>query len=122
MARVPSDTITLRGPLFEKKIDKVVQDAIIGEAMLKFEKRIKEPSRKAQKRRGFRKNPLRTVELKGRGGGLASSSVSLVIASPTGNFPRMSGSSWTRKNIAAVKAMRGRVLRSVAKKIVAELS
>ena len=38
------------------------------------------------------------------------------------NRPRMSGIKWTQHNIRAIKAMSPRVLRSVAKRIVRELS
>ena len=112
MARIPSDIIVLRGPLFTKRIDKVVQGAIIDEAMGKFEERVRRKGRRI----GRKRNPIPEGKLtKGR------SEVKLQLET-TLNYPRTTGSSWQRKNIAAIKAMRGRVLRKVAKRIVGELS
>lgn len=106
-----SGTVRLRGPLFEKKIDKVVEQAIIREAMGKFEERVRRKGRKI----GRKRNPIGPGDLtKGRG------AVTLELETSLHN-PRTTGRSWQRKNIAAIKAMRGRVLRKVAKRIVGEL-
>ena len=103
--------VIVRGPLFEKRIDRVVEAAIMGEAMEKFEKRITRKGRKI----GRKRNPIGPGDLsKGK-------TITLTMHS-TLNWPRTSGGSWTRKNVAAVNAMKGRVLRSVAKRIVGELS
>lgn len=106
----PTDVITLRGPLFTKRIDKVVQAAIIAEAMEKFEKRITRKGRKI----GRKRNPIGP-------GDLSKGKTTTLTMTSSLNWPRTSGGKWTQKNVAAVKAMRGRVLRKVAKRIVAEL-
>ena len=103
--------ITLRGPLFEKRIDRVVEAAIMGEAMEKFEKRLTRKGRKI----GRKRNPIGPGDLtKGK-------TIQLTMTS-TLNWPRTSGIKWTQHNVKAIKAMAPRVLRSVAKKIVGELS
>ena len=111
MARIPSDIIVLRGPLFTKRIDKVVQGVIIDEAMGKFEERITRKGRKI----GRKRNPIGPGDLtKGK-------TIQLTMTSSL-HRPRTSGIKWTQHNVRAIKAMRGRVLRSVAKRIVGELS
>ena len=108
----PTDVITVRGPLFTKRIDKTVEQAIIKEAMDKFGERVRRKGRKI----GRKRNPIGEGKLtKGRG------EVKLELETSL-NYPRTTGRSWQRKNIAAVKAMRGRVLRKLAKRIVGELS
>ncbi len=107
-----SSVVTLRGPFFEKRINKEVEGAIISEAMDKFETRVRRKGRKI----GRKRNPIGEGKLtKGR------NTVTLEIGTSL-NWPRASGKSWQRKNIAAVNAMKGRVLRKVAKRIVGELS
>lgn len=102
--------VTLRGPLFEKQISRVVERQIMTEAMPKFEKRV----RRRGRRMGRRRNPIGPGELTlGRG-------VTLVMES-TKHHPRTTGSAWTAKNVAAIKSMAPRVLRSLARKIVGEL-
>ncbi len=115
-AYVPREfgAVTLRGPLFSKKISKVIERQIIEQAMVKFEKRVRRPSKKVQKRIGFKRNPIRPGDLH-LGGGVA-----MELHSTT-KWPRTTGYSWTHKNVAAIKAMAPRVLRSLARKIVGEL-
>lgn len=109
---VPTGAVTVRGPLFEKKIDRVVEKAIISEAMDKFETRVRRKGRKI----GRKRNPIGEGKLtKGR------NEVTLELETSL-HSPRTTGKSWQRKNIAAVNAMKGRVLRKVAKRIVGELS
>ena len=116
MARRPSEfqrtgVVTLRGPLFEKRIDRVVEAAIMTEAMPSFEKRITRKGRKI----GRKRNPIGPGDLtKGK-------TIQLTMTS-TLNRPRTSGIKWTQHNVRAIKAMAPGKLRSVAKKIVAELS
>lgn len=106
--------VTLRGPLFEKKINKTIERQIITQAMAKFEKRVRRPSKKAQKRIGFKRNPINRGDLHlGRG-------VAMELHSPT-NWPRTTGYAWTNANIAAIKRMAPNVLRKLAREIVAEL-
>ena len=102
--------VTLRGPLFEKKISKVIERQIIEQAMVKFEKRV----RRKGKRIGRKRNPIGPGDLHlGKG-------VVMELHS-TKNWPRTTGYSWTHKNVAAIKAMAPRVLRKLAKEIVGEL-
>jgi hypothetical protein len=102
--------VNIRGPLFDKRIDRVVQQQIIREAMPKFEKRL----RRRGRRIGRRNNPIRPGELTlGRG--------ATMVMTSTLHHPRTTGSSWQGKNIAIVKAMAPRVLRSLARKLVGEL-
>ena len=103
--------VTLRGPLFSKNIRGEVRDAILAEAMEKFEKRVRRKGRKI----GRKRNPIGPGDFSGR-------DVMVLEMTSTLNWPRASGGSWTRKNIAAIKAMSPRVLRSVANRIVMELS
>lgn len=104
-------SVTMRGPLFSKVITKEVEKAIMSEAMAKFEKRVRRKGRRV----GRKRNPIGPGELTlGRG-------VTLVLTSTTVH-PRTTGSAWTAKNVAAIKSMAPRVLRSVARKIVGELS
>lgn len=102
--------VTMRGPLFEKNIPKVLGDAIVARAMEKFEKRV----RRKGKKLGRRRNPIGPGELHlGRG-------VVMTLYSTT-RWPRTTGHAWTRANIAAIKSMAPRVLRKVGKEIAAEL-
>ena len=103
-------SVTLRGPLFTKRIDKVVEQQILDQAMPKFEKRVRRKGRKI----GRKRNPIGPGKLT-RGGG-----VTLVMESSLNN-PRTTGRAWTRKNVAAVKAMAPRVLRKLAKGLTQEL-
>lgn len=49
---------TLKGPLFSKKIDKAVQERILVRVFDRVEEVIANPSKKSQKRLGFRRNKL----------------------------------------------------------------
>ena len=107
-------TINITGPLFTKNADTVVGDAIKIQAMAKFEKRVRRKTRRI----GNRRNPIPPGELTSSG-----RSVTLTMISPLPlHYPRRSGFSWKRKMTAAVRSMAPRVVRSVAKKIVAELN
>jgi len=98
--------VTVRGPFFDKKIDQVVQDAIVAEALEKIGARTERGGRGL----GSKRNTI----------SLSRSALVLEVAS-TKRFPRTRGTSWQRKNVGIVRAMAGRVLRSVAKRITAEL-
>ena len=106
--------VTLRGPLFEKRIDRVVEAAIMRQAMEKFEKRVRR-TKKSGHILGRKRNPIGPGDLtKGK-------TIQLQMRSTLRN-PRTTGKAWTRANVAAIKSMTPFVLRDLAKKIVAELS
>ena len=102
--------VTLRGPLFTKKINKVIERQILSEAMPKFEKRVRRKGKKI----GRKRNPI------GPGSFALGGGVEMTMTS-TKNWPRTVGSTWTAKNVAAIKAMAPRVLRKLAREIVGEL-
>lgn len=131
---------TVKGPLFSKKIDQVVQDAIWAETLDKIEDRILRPSKKAQKRIGFRRNKLsprknRLVlevastlakplpsKRKGPRGrkGSGTPRPGWQEKWPAYN-PRRKGTSWQATNEKAARAMLPRVLRKTTERIVGEL-
>ena len=120
--------VTLRGPLFTKKIDKVVQDAIIAHTMKKIDERVtRVVKRKKKGTLGRRRNPIPAGKLNrqpptfGVGVLQFGGNVSLTFKSTT-IWPRTTGRSWQDKNIAIIKSMAPRVMRKTAKKIAAELS
>jgi hypothetical protein len=100
-------TVTAKGPLFEKKIDQVVKRAIIEEAFEKINVRAQRGGRGI----GAKRN---TVESRIRG--LEMDVVSTLI------WPRAIGSSWLRKNIGIIRATVPRYVRSIAKRIVGEMT
>jgi hypothetical protein len=108
--------VTVRGPLFSKKIDAVVKAAMIDECMRKIQVRLDRPPPK--KLLGMRRNPVRTK----LSAALGNDSV-LTFEHVESRFhsPRRTGSSWTRKNVGIIKAMAPRVLRKAAKRITEEL-
>lgn len=102
--------VTLRGPLFEKKITKVIERQIVTQAMPKFEKRVRRKGRRI----GRKRNPIGPGDLH-LGGGVVMEMHSTL------HRPRTSGRAWTAKNVAAIKSMAPRVLRKLAREIVGEL-
>ncbi len=106
-----SVNVTFRGPIFDKKIDDVVRDAILKEGMDKFEQRVARPG----KRLGRKNNPI------GPGHLTTGDTMELEIRS-TLIHPRTTGRTWISKNVAAVNKMSPFVLRKIAKRIVGELS
>lgn len=103
--------VTMTGPLFEKRIDREIEREIVEYTMDKIEHRL----RRGGRRLGRKNNPIREGRLTLGGG------ATLEMTSTT-NWPRTSGGSWSRKNVAIVKAMAPRVLRATAKRIVTALS
>ena len=102
--------VIIRGPIFSKKISKVIERQIMSEAMPKFEKRVRRKGKKI----GRKRNPIGPGSF-ALGGGVEMTMTSTKI------WPRTVGSTWTAKNVAAIKAMAPRVLRKLAKEIVGEL-
>lgn len=105
-------TVTLKGPLFEKKIDDVVKKAIIEETLQKVNERMgrKGPQGSGGKGLGVKRNivdrKLTGLELK---------------VDTTKIRPRTKGTSWQRKNVSIIKAMVPRVVRKTAQRIASEL-
>lgn len=120
-------TVRLSGPLFEEKIDKVVQDAIIFYALRRIETRVRRVPKRKKNTLGRRRNPIGPGKLDknpptfGLGTLQFGGNVSMTFASTTIR-PRRSGKSWQKKNVAIIKSMAPRVMRSVAKQIAANLS
>jgi hypothetical protein len=113
--------VTLRGPLFTKKIDNVVKAAILEEGIERIGKEIIDKTerlkRSKKKGRGARANVVDR-----RTAGLATSKdLEMTVTSEIGNFPRMSGKAWTYKNIGIVKGLAPRVLNKIARRITTEL-
>ena len=106
--------VTLRGPLFDKDVEKVIERQIMERAMPKFEKRVRRKGRGKKQGLGRKRNPIGPGDLH-LGGGV------VMVLHSTKNFPRTTGYTWTRYNIAAIKKMAPNVLRSLRRKIVAEL-
>ena len=102
--------VTLRGPFFEKVITREIEQAILEETIRKIDERLQRPGRTL----GRIRNPILPGTLTLGGG------VSLVITS-TRHYPRTRGTKWQAKNVAIVKAMAPRVMRALARRIVASL-
>lgn len=100
-------SVTLKGPLFTKKIDDVVKRQLVAEVLTKVEER----TRRQGKGLGARRNTI-SHERDG---------LELNVES-TRNWPRTKGTSWQKKNIGIVKAMAPRVMRKAAQRITEELS
>ena len=120
--------VTLRGPLFKKKIDKVVQDAIIAHTFKRIDERLTRVLKSKRKGTlGRRKNPIPAGKLNrqpptfGVGVLQFGGNVSLTFKSTT-IWPRTTGRSWQDKNVAIIKSMAPRVMRKTAKQIAADLS
>ncbi len=119
--------VRLRGPLFEKKIDKVVEEAIVFYAMRRIETRVRRVPKRKKGTLGRRRNPIpkgkldRTPPMFGLGTLELGGGVAMTFKS-TLKPPRTKGKSWQRKNVAIIKSMAPRVMRSVAKQIAANLS
>ena len=132
--------VKLTGPLFQGNPGKAVRDAIIVEGLQKFQQRIENPSQKAQRRLGFRRNKVRgnivSLTLTEESRPLAaqwepkpSQGKRNVKGTPRPKWqehvknynPRRTGRSWTAKNIAIAKSMLPRQIRAITKRIVSEL-
>ena len=119
--------VTLRGPLFTKKIDKVVKAALLDECMKRIQKeeqiktdrlvhkRTKYPSGRV-KSLGAKRNPITREMVFGQ-----SNLIAMRFTSPT-RFPRTKGTKWVAKNMAWIRAMAPRVLKKAAARMVSELN
>ncbi len=113
-----STNVTLRGPLFSKQISPTIRRQIMTEAMPKFNKRITRRGRKV----GRKRNPIPPGREWNAGFGLLTLGRGVAMKwDSTTRHPRTTGKTWQRKNVAIIKAMAPRVLRSLARKIVGEL-
>ena len=100
-------SVTLKGPLFSKKIDQVVKAAMIEETLEKIGQRMERGGKGLGAKRNIISRQTAALEM-----GVQS----------TRHFPRTRGTAWTQKNVAIVKAMAPRVLRKAALRIAGELS
>lgn len=108
--------VTVRGPLFTKKINAVVKQAMIDECMKKVDERLsrKPPAKKL----GMMRNPVKT---RMEAGGTDAVNLHFEHVQSRFHNPRRTGSSWAKKNMGIIKAMAPRILRATAKRIVGEL-
>lgn len=104
--------VTIKGPFFNKKISKVVQDAIVQEAVEKIGDRL---TRKGTQGSGGKGLGVRRNTVTRKRGGLGEQVASTL------RRPRTKGTSYIRKNMGIAKAMAPRVLRKTAQRIVGEL-
>ena len=103
--------VTVKGPLFTKKLDSLVRNAMYEEAVEKITARIARPAKRA-KGLGVRRNVITTRRLDPLTG----------EATSTLRRPRTKGTAWTRYNVAAARAMAPNVLKAAARRITSELS
>jgi hypothetical protein len=95
--------VTLKGHLFEKKIDETVKKALVQEVLVKVGERMDRQGKGlGAKRNRITKKQAAELEL---------------LVESTRIWPRTKGTAWTRKNIAIVKAMAPRVMRKAAQRI-----
>jgi hypothetical protein len=113
-------TVTLRGPLFTKKIDATVKKAILTEGLerigkeldIKTARLIRRPlTHKKGAGLGAKRNPVHRK----------TAGIVMDIISRIGKYPRMSGRRWTENNMVAIYRMAPRMLRKIANRIVSEL-
>lgn len=104
---------TVSGPLFDKRIDKTVRNALYQEVIIKVTDRWM----RGGKGLGVRRNILSCD----RRQMFSGQSLEAAVES-TRIWPRTRGTKWTRKNISLAKAMVPRVLRKAASRISGELS
>jgi hypothetical protein len=131
-------TVTIRGPLFSKKIDQVVKDAIVAESLLKIQERVERPGRRLG-RKNNRLSSRRNALVLDVASTLRDPSVTRQrIPSfgsgrgrrPNPQFnPRSRGTAWVRKHVGGgqygkgiIGAMAPAVLRKTAQRIIGELS
>lgn len=106
--------VTVRGPLFEKKVDETVRRAIAEEGLDKIAERLTRKGAQGSggKGVGVKRN---AVTQQRRASELTVDTLSTRV------FPRTRGTSWLKKNSGIARAMAPRVLRKVAQRIVGEL-
>ena len=109
--------VTVKGPLFSKKIDAVVKAAMIDECMKEIDKRLSRPPPK--KKLGMMRNPVKTRMGTGMG---QDATLAFEHVESQFHSPRRTGSSWVKKNIGIIHSVARRNLKAVANRIVRELS
>jgi hypothetical protein len=95
--------VTLKGHLFEKKIDDTIKRALVEEVLMKVDERAQRQGKGLGAQRNRVERRLRGTELE---------------IDTTRIWPRTKGTAWTRKQIAITKAMAPRVMRKAAQRIV----
>jgi len=106
-------SVTLRGGLFEKNIDRVVEQALVGEVLTKVDERL---MRKGTHGSGGQGIGVRRNIVTRRSRGLE------LDYGSTRRNPRNTGKAWLAKNVRIVKAMAPRVIRKAALRMAAELA
>ena len=121
--------VVVRGPLFSKRIDSVIKQAMIKECLEKIDARIERGTRSQIRKRGkwpsgrpMGLGAKRNIVTSEMAFGLAATEAAALRVKSTTKSPRSKGTSWVRKNIGITRAMAPRVLRAAAKRMVAELS
>lgn len=105
--------VTITGKFFDKKIDKVVEDAIVQEAVTKVGERL---TRRGALGSGGKGITVKKNVVTRRVGGMEET-----IAS-TLKGKRTKGNAWVGKNMGIAKGMLPRVLRKTATRITSELN
>lgn len=104
--------VTVKGPMFTKRIDSVVKQAIIEETLKKVDERM---GRKGVQGSGGKGLGVRRNIVSRKLTGLELTVDSTTIA------PRTRGTAWQKKNVRIIKAMVPRVVRKTALRIASEL-
>lgn len=99
--------VTVRGPLFRRKIDEVVKRSIIEEVLLKVEERVERQGKGLASRINFVDAKIKDLEL---------------TEHSTLRYPRTTGAAKQRRDVRAVKALAPRVMQRAAERIVERLS
>lgn len=106
-------TVSVNGGIFKRDIRRTARQAVYEEALQKIDQRLMRRGiyGSGGKGRGVRRNIVEHA----RDDDLA------IEVSSTLRWPRTKGTTWTKKNVAIVKAMAPRVLRKAADRIVQEM-
>ncbi len=109
--------VKIYGPMFSKRIDATVQEAIITEGIDRVAERLmrKGPKGSGGRGLGVRRNTIHEV----RAYALRLDTIS--TAGGREHWPRAKGTTWVAKNVAIVRSMLPRVLRKIGRRVAKEL-
>lgn len=111
MADVEIDVV-LRGPLFSARIDEATKRAIVGEVIEKAEKRVMRTPRSPKA--GRKNNTLSARRHQQQAAQSVTFDTSL-------NYPRTTGSAWSRYNLGVLRKLAPNVVRAAGRRIAREL-